>query len=79
VQVDLCVGPEQLEWGLSEKLLPVRGICSSSWVVFLSQWERMHLASRLEVPGWGDTQEPPCSEGKGRRDGGKDDLEEGSE
>jgi hypothetical protein len=31
VQLDLHVGPEQLEQGLSQKLLPVCGICSSSW------------------------------------------------
>ena len=29
VQLGLYVGPEQLEWGLSEKLLPVCGIHSS--------------------------------------------------
>jgi hypothetical protein len=34
IQLGLHVGPEQLEWGLPQKLLPVRGIygiCSSSW------------------------------------------------
>lgn len=30
-QLSLQVGPEQLEWGPSQKLLPIRGICSSSW------------------------------------------------
>ena len=33
-QLGLHVGPEQLEWGLSQKLLPVCGICSSSWAAF---------------------------------------------
>ena len=31
VQHGLPVGPEQVEKGLSKKLLPVYGICSSSW------------------------------------------------
>ena len=31
VQLGLHVGPEQLEQGLSQKLLPVCGICSTSW------------------------------------------------
>jgi hypothetical protein len=31
VQLDFHVGPEQLEQGLSKKLLPVLGSCSSSW------------------------------------------------
>jgi hypothetical protein len=31
VQLGLHVYPEQLEQGLSPKLLPVCGICSSSW------------------------------------------------
>ena len=31
VQLDLHVGPEQLELGISQKLLPVGGKCSSSW------------------------------------------------
>ena len=31
VQLGLHVGPEQLEEGLSQELLPVCEICSSSW------------------------------------------------
>ena len=31
VQLGLHVDPEQLERGLSQKLLPVYGICCSSW------------------------------------------------
>ena len=31
VQLGLHVGPKQLERGLPPKLLPVYGICSSSW------------------------------------------------
>ena len=31
VQLGFHVGPEQLEQGLSQKLLPVCGICSSRW------------------------------------------------
>jgi hypothetical protein len=30
------VGPKQLEEGLSQKLLPVHGICSSSWLPCLA-------------------------------------------
>ena len=33
VQLDFPVGPELLEHGLSQKLLPVCGICSSSQTV----------------------------------------------
>ena len=38
------MGLELLEWGLSQNLLTVCGICSSS-LVWL-QWERMRLASQ---------------------------------
>ena len=31
VQLGLHVGPEQLEQGLSQKLLPAHAVCSSSW------------------------------------------------
>jgi hypothetical protein len=31
VQLSLHVGPGQLEWRLSQNLLPTCGICSSSW------------------------------------------------
>ena len=40
VQLELHVGPEQLEWGLSQKLLPVCGICSSSWTALSGLSER---------------------------------------
>jgi hypothetical protein len=33
VQLGLYVGPEQMEQGLSQNLLPVDGICSFSWAV----------------------------------------------
>jgi hypothetical protein len=71
--------------GLSQKLLPDGGICSSSWAALSGLSGRKHQASpRLEVPGWRDTQgDPILSEEKGRRDGGKDsergDWEQGSE
>jgi hypothetical protein len=46
---------------LSQKLLPVSGICSSTWAAW-PQWERKHLASqRIEVPA-----SLTCSEEKGR-------------
>jgi hypothetical protein len=31
VQLDLLVGPEDLEWELSQKLLPLRWVCSTIW------------------------------------------------
>ena len=34
MQLGLYVGPQILEQGLSQKLLSVRGICSSSWAAF---------------------------------------------
>jgi hypothetical protein len=34
MQLGLHVGSQQLEWGLSQKLLPVCGICSSSWAAW---------------------------------------------
>ena len=40
MQPGLHVGPEQLEWGLSQKLLPVRGICSTSWAALSGTGER---------------------------------------
>jgi hypothetical protein len=53
VQLDHYVGPEQLDWGLSQKLLPVCGISSSGCLVW-PLWERKDLVSqRLEVPGLG--------------------------
>ena len=39
VQLGLHVGPEQLEQGLSQKLLPIHGIGCLVW----PQWERTHL------------------------------------
>jgi hypothetical protein len=31
VQLGFHVGPKQLEWGLTQKLLPICGICSTTW------------------------------------------------
>jgi hypothetical protein len=39
VQLSLHVGSEQLERGLSQKLLPIGGIRSSSWAALLSMGE----------------------------------------
>jgi hypothetical protein len=36
MQLGLHVGPEQLEWRLSQKLLPVCRIYSSSWIAYLA-------------------------------------------
>jgi hypothetical protein len=36
VQLGFLVGPGKLALGLSQKLLPVYGICSSSWDTFFS-------------------------------------------
>jgi hypothetical protein len=66
----------QLEWGLSQKLLPVCGICSSSWATlsgFSGRGNRKCLAlETLEVAGWGDIQGTPThSEEKRRGNRGK--------
>lgn len=36
VRLGLHVGPEQPEWWLSQKLLPVYGMCSSGWAALLA-------------------------------------------
>jgi hypothetical protein len=69
------VGPEELEGGLSQKLLPVYGIYIMLFemgCLVWPQWERMSLASkRLEVSGWKDTKwGPKGSKEKGREMGG---------
>jgi hypothetical protein len=62
------VGLEQLEQELSQKLLPVHGICSTSWAA-LPQWERKYLTSqRFEGPGlWGYPGDPPTPAQRRRR------------
>jgi hypothetical protein len=40
VQLGLHAGPEQLEQWQSQKLLPVHGICSSSWAALSGLSER---------------------------------------
>jgi hypothetical protein len=40
VQLGLHVCPEQQELGLSQKLLPAYGICSSSWAALSGLSER---------------------------------------
>ena len=63
------MGPEQLEWGLSQKLLPVCGICSSS------------CAALSDLSGRGPTERDLMCQGgkiprrgvyplKGKREGG---------
>ena len=50
VQLGLHVGPIQLVKGLTQKLLPVHGICfSSRAALFLPQWER-----QCQGPGLGN-------------------------
>jgi hypothetical protein len=57
VQVGLHVGPEQLEWKLLLKLMPISGICPSRWTALLAQWERMCLAQQcVDVPECRHTQ-----------------------
>ena len=78
----LRVGPEQLELELSQKLLPVYEIGSSSWV-----WPQPQRGSTYshrdlkyqgqEIPG----KESPPAQRRRKRDGrrvvGRDDLERG--
>ena len=50
--LELHVDPKKLEWGLSQKLLPICGICSSWAVLSVLSRERKHLASqRREMLG----------------------------
>ena len=72
VQVDFQVGPKQLEWKLSQKLLLVNRICSYSWVTLsgLSGKENENPHRDLKCRGVEDTQEDP----RPRREGG---MEEG--
>jgi hypothetical protein len=78
VQLGLHVGPEQLEQGLSQKLLPVCGICSSSWAPLsgLSGEDAPRLTDLLYQGGGIQSGVPPAQrrrkEGMGRRgDGGR--------
>lgn len=68
VQLGLHVGPEQLEWGLFQRLLPTCGMCSTSWAALSGFCGGLQ---RPEVPGCGgDTQGgPTSSEEKGKGDG----------
>ena len=76
VQLGLHVGPKQLEQGLSQKLLPIRGICSSSsssWAALSGLSGRGYVRPQrgLIVPGSGDTQGGDhMLRGEGEEDGG---------
>jgi hypothetical protein len=63
VQLGLRVGPEQLEQGLSQKLLPVCGICSSSWAALLG------LSGRGSARVGDNQGVPTCSEEKRKEEG----------
>lgn len=54
VQFGLHVGPKQLEKGLFLNLLPVCGLCSTSWAAFWPQWKRKCLVSQ-KCQSWEDT------------------------
>jgi len=63
VQFGFHVGPEQLEWGLSQKLLPICGICFFSWTILCGPSGK--ALERFELPALGDTQKAAtCSEEK---------------
>ena len=72
VQLCLRVGPEQLEWELSLKLLPVCKICSPSSCLVWPQWETHLALQRIDVFGrrrgwgWGRLQ---SLRGEGKGDG----------
>lgn len=69
VQLSLLVDPQQLERERSQKLLPICGVCSSSWTALSGpQWESSRLyPQRLDVPWWGDSEggSPPSQRRKG--------------
>ena len=54
VQLGLHVRPENLEQGLSLKLLPPCGICSSTWAALSSSVGED--AQRLNIPEWAEIQ-----------------------
>ena len=71
VQLDFPVGPEQLEWGLSSKLLPAHEICSTIWAALsgLSGKESLQFSKRHEVPEWGGVIHREISPTQRRRGG----------
>ena len=66
MQLSFHMGLEQLEQGLSQKLLPICGICSSSWAALSGlSGKGCTKPGLMEYPG-----EPhPCSEEKRMADG----------
>ena len=64
MQLDLLVDPKQLEWGLSQKLLPVCWICSS-WAALSGLSGEGSSYPHIEVGG-GIPEGPAHSEEKGR-------------
>ena len=84
------MGPDQLEWRLSQELFPAHEVCSFSWTALLPCLasvgeEGPSPLQRLEVPGWRDIwglggapaqRRSPVGWGK---DYGRGDQERGSE
>jgi hypothetical protein len=70
----ICNCPKQMEQGLPQKLLTVRGLYSFSWLVFsgLSGKGRAYPHIDFKGHGRGDIQRGhTCSGEKGREDGGE--------
>jgi hypothetical protein len=75
VQFDLHVSPEKLEQGLSQKLLPLCGMSSTSWAALSglswrkSAWEGLKCHRWVEIPREPTLQEEKCM-GEGLWEGG---------
>ena len=72
VQLGLRVDPEQLEWGLSQKLLPVCGIGSSSWAALFGLNGRGSTWPHRDLKCQGGSAPTQRRKGKGSDCGGCD-------
>jgi hypothetical protein len=72
VQLDIHVDPKQLELGLSQKLLPVCGICSSCWAALsgLSGRGSAYPCRGLKRQGGENQRSPTHLRGEEEREGG---------
>jgi hypothetical protein len=71
VQLDLHVDCEQLEIGLSQKLLTVHGIRSSNWATLSGFGGRVCASQRLDVPVWRNNSPTPRTQWRSREGMGR--------
>ena len=74
MQLGLRVGPKQLQWEPSQKLLPVRGICSSSSAALSGLSGRGSASPQRDLKCQCEkipTEAPICSDEKRTGDGGR--------